>query len=110
LFIRRGLNWFSDKLSGGGASTAELQAQRDKNCADLNGTARYRVPDGLADTTITEVKNRASVSYTAQIRDYVEYAKRKGLVFELWTRPDSHLSGPLKQAIDSGDIIWRQLP
>jgi hypothetical protein len=35
LFIRRGLNWFSDKLSGGGASTAELQAQRDKNCADL---------------------------------------------------------------------------
>src|SRR5262249_14112640 len=36
----------------------------------LSGTAKYRVPDQLTDTALTEVKNTARVSFTNQLRDF----------------------------------------
>lgn len=60
---------------------------------------------------IGEVKNVQSLSYTAQLRDYVGYAQANQLQFDLYVRGSTRLSGPLQQAVDSGSInLWRWLP
>jgi hypothetical protein len=76
------------------------------------GTAKFRVPDQLDDTAqiLREVKNVARLSYTKQLRDYALYAQQKGYTFELITRQTTQLSGPLRAAIERGEIIWRYLP
>lgn len=84
-----------------------------KHIKSLTGTASYRVPDGLTDTAIIEVKNVSKLSYTNQLRDYVAWAKHKGLRFELYVRESTQLSKPLQEAVDRGDIILirvRNLP
>jgi len=74
------------------------------------GAGRYRVPDGLSDTTLSEVKNVGRLSLTAQLRDYASYAQTNGLRFDLHVRPGAELSNPLRDAIDAGIIILRYLP
>ena len=73
----------------------------------ING--RSRIPDGLTEKTLTEVKNVKSLSYTRQLRDFADYAKREGLNFELVVRQTTKLSGPLNNAILNGEIILRYL-
>ena len=76
----------------------------------IPGTNQLRFPDALTDTTLTEVKNVAYQSYTQQLRDYATFAAQNWLDFQLWVRPSTGLSGPLMDAINSGDIILNFIP
>ncbi|HEX6573936.1 MAG TPA: putative toxin [Gemmatimonadaceae bacterium] len=71
---------------------------------------RTRIPDGLTNMVLTEVKNVRSLSYTQQLRDFTSYAQSKGLRFDLWVRKGAELSGPLQQAIRNGAINLRIIP
>jgi Restriction endonuclease fold toxin 7 len=76
------------------------------------GTANYRIPDILDPEAriIGEVKNVSRLSLTAQLRDFIAYAHEHGYDFELYIRRTTQLSGPLKQAVASGQITLRYLP
>jgi hypothetical protein len=71
---------------------------------------RTRVPDGLTNTVLTEVKNVGSLSYTQQLRDFAAYASANGLRFDLWVRPTTQLSGPLAQEVANGAINLLYIP
>lgn len=68
---------------------------------------RARIPDGLTETTLNEVKNVFSLSLTQQLKDDIAYAADHSLKFQLWVRPSTILSPPLKNAIAAGQIIPR---
>ena len=72
----------------------------------LTNTASYRVPDELSSSRkiLSEVKNVASQSYTAQLKDYYLYAKQEGYDFNLYTRTSTKLSGTLQNLINAGEI------
>jgi RHS repeat-associated protein len=74
------------------------------------GTAKYRIPDGLTDNTLSEVKNVAKQRYTKQLQDFAAYAKQSGRTFELYVRPTTRLSPALQEQIRSGNIILKFLP
>jgi len=77
----------------------------------LSDTAAYRIPDELNATTLGEVKNVGSLSYTNQLRDFSAYAQQEGLMFNLYVRGSTTLSGPLQDAVNSGLInLIRNLP
>lgn len=79
--------------------------------AKLTINGRARIPDGLIpEKSLSEVKNVEKLSYTRQLRDYSDYAKSQNLRFDLYTRPTTQLSGPLKQAILNGDINRINIP
>lgn len=71
---------------------------------------RTRIPDGLTNSVLTEVKNVQSLSYTQQLRDFASYARQNGLRFDLWVRPTTELSGPLADEVSSGAINLRFIP
>lgn len=75
---------------------------------DVGGTKR--IPDGLTDSTVSEVKNVGSLSYTRQIRDFEAYAQQSGRTFDLFVRPGARLSGPLRGADAAGRINIREIP
>jgi hypothetical protein len=76
-----------------------------------SGTAAYRIPDELTSTTLGEVKNVSSLSYTSHLRDFADYAKDAGLEFELHVRASTTFSAPLWDAINSGQIkLIKDLP
>jgi len=77
----------------------------DKTPIQWNG--KTLVPDGLTNTTVSEVKNVGDLSFTQQLRDYADFAQQTGRTFNLYTRPNTNLSGPLKEAISKG-LINRQ--
>lgn len=84
---------------------------RPKVAIRIPGSGQVRYPDEyLPNVLLKEVKNVEYQSYTQQLRDYVAFAKAKGIPFELWVRPSTTLSKPLKQAIKNGDIIPKFLP
>ncbi len=68
------------------------------------------VIDGLNCEAVSEVKNDGSQSYTQQLRDSVSYAQANGIRFDLYVRPDTHLTGPLLQAVSDGLINLRFIP
>ncbi len=76
----------------------------------LTGTAKYRIPDKLTSTTLTEVKNVKSLSLTRQLKDFNIYSMQNGLQFQLYTRPTTTFSAPLKSLIDQGSIIVKTIP
>lgn len=71
---------------------------------------RTRIFDGLNGEAVTEVKNVASQSYTQQLKDSITYAQQNGLRFDLYVRPDTYLTGPLRQAIADGVVNLRFIP
>jgi RHS repeat-associated protein len=75
----------------------------------LSGTANYRIPDGLTNTVLSEVKNVGQLSFTNQLRDFASYAQSNGLNFNLYVRPTTQLSGPLQQAINEGQVMLKYL-
>ena len=81
-----------------------------KATVSING--RTRILDGLTDRAVTEVKNVRSLSLTTQIRDNIDYAAQTGRRLDLYVRPDTHLSGPLLEAISgsNGAIRLRFIP
>jgi hypothetical protein len=58
----------------------------------------------------SEVKNVARLSFTQQLRDYSQYAQESKLKFNLYTRPDTVLTGPLQQEVDEGFINQLYIP
>jgi hypothetical protein len=74
----------------------DLGLQHNTSKIVING--RSRVPDFIdeANGVIGESKNVAKLSYTRQLRDYVDKAKEMGTQLELYVRQDTVLSGPLK--------------
>jgi RHS repeat-associated protein len=98
---------------GRAGETAVGIAGNTQRIASATGTAAYRIPDILnpASKVIGEVKNVGSLSYTNQLRDFAGYARANpGWRFDLYVRPTTQLSGPLQQAIASGDIALRFIP
>lgn len=75
---------------------------------DVAGTKR--IPDGLTPSTLSEVKNVGSLSYTRQLRDFEQYARQTGRTFDLYVRPGARLSGPLLNARAAGRINIREIP
>jgi hypothetical protein len=80
----------------------------DKMKIAVNG--RNRIPDGLTNTVLSEVKNVGSLSYTQQLRDFADFAAQNGRQFDLYVRPTTQLSGPLMDAIRAGHINLRYIP
>jgi RHS repeat-associated protein len=78
--------------------------------ARININGRWRVPDGMTTTTLSEVKNVRSLGFTRQLRDYADYATSKGLDFDLYVRPDTQLSQPLVDAVQQGVLNLRYIP
>ena len=69
--------------------------------------SRYRIPDGYDSRRriISEIKNYSgTVSYTAQLRDYVTWAQSQSPPFKIHLYTNAPLSGPLQQVVDSGII------
>ena len=85
----------------------------NKNTKVISGpvSGKNRIPDGLNTDTglISEVKNVKSQSLTSQIKDDIAYAQNNGYDFELWTRPDTHITKPLQNEIDNGNVIQKFL-
>lgn len=80
---------------------------------DVAGTKR--IPDGLTPSTLSEVKNVGSLSYTRQLRDYVQFAQGTGRRVDLYVRggrSPTNLSGPLRDALSdpSVPIRLRRIP
>ena len=84
----------------------EMASGLVKNTQRIYITAtKYRIPDGLdaANKILSEVKNYSgTLSYTAQLRDFVSWSQANGYQMHLYT--NAHLTGPLQQAVDSGLI------
>ena len=76
----------------------------------LSGTAKFRIPDKLTRTTLTEVKNVRYQSLTRQIRDFQMFSTKTGRIFNLYTRPSTKLSKPLQQLINQGLINHKYIP
>lgn len=89
-----------------GEILAETTARKTKLV--INGRTRY--PDGLTDEMLRETKNVKYQTCTRQLRDYLQYAEENDLVFELWVRKSTKISGPLQELIDNGSIILKYIP
>ena len=68
-----------------------------KQPIQVNG--RIRIPDGLTDSTLIEVKNVKYISNTCQLRDFATYAKNTGRTMDLYVRPTTKIA---KTVIDAG--------
>jgi len=53
---------------------------------------------------IVEIKNRAKLSLTSQIRNYVQYGREQNMQLVLVVRHNTHFSAPLETAIASNNI------
>ena len=88
--------------------TGELMSGITKNTShikSLTRTANYRIPDGLDNDRkiLMEVKNYSgTLSYTAQLKDFVAWSQAEGYQMHLYT--NAKLSGPLQQLVNSGAI------
>lgn len=79
----------------------EKLAKIAKNTTKYKVNGRWRIPDGMNSKRrlLQEVKNVKSLSLTSQLKDFMQLSKQLGYTMELYIRPDTYLSGPLKQAI-----------
>lgn len=92
----------------GEAAVKDMYDIGAKSKISVNG--RTRIPDGLTDDVLSEVKNTKKQSYTQQLRDFSDYADSNGLRMDLYTRTNTKLSKPLQDAIESGNINLRTIP
>ncbi len=79
-----------------------------KQTITING--RDRIPDGINETTLSEIKNVKKLSYTQQLRDFADIAAERGLTYDLYVRPSTELTGPLLEAIEAGTINLKFIP
>ena len=92
------------RAAGSAGERAAGIVKNTDHIPSLSDTAAYRIPDELNATTLGEVKNVGSLSYTSQLQDFQAYAQQQGLAFNLYVRGSTTLSGPLQNAVDSGLI------
>ena len=93
-----------DVVAKGKAGEALSGLVKNKEHIDsLTGTASYRIPDGLTDTVLSEVKNYSgTLSYSKQLRDFVLWSQDNKLEMHLYT--NAKLSGPLQQLVNDNVI------
>ena len=75
-----------------------------KNTKSYIVNGRSRIPDGISKRFVQEVKNVKKLSLTSQIKDSIQLADELGKRLQLFIRPDTYLSNPLKQAIKKHKI------
>lgn len=92
------------RAAGSAGERAAGIVKNTDHIPSLSDTAAYRIPDELNATTLGEVKNVGSLSYTQQLQDFQAYAAQQGLTFNLYVRGSTTLSGPLQTAVDDGLI------
>ena len=90
--------------------SSELDSPHNTTKLDVNG--RKRIPDFYDSKAriVAEVKNVDKLSYTRQLKDFVDIAIDNDTTLILYTRKSTTLSGPLQDAIDLGLIEHRFLP
>jgi len=71
---------------------------------------RLRVPDWIKEKKLLEVKNVAKQGWTAQLKDYAEFAKSNKLQFQLYVRSDTELSRKLRKAQAAGQVTIKHIP
>jgi hypothetical protein len=79
-----------------------------KRKIDVNGNKR--IPDGLTDSTLSEVKNVSELSFTKQLQDYANFSQETGRRFDLYVRSSTTLSEPLNKAVASKVVNLRTIP
>ena len=77
----------------------EKLAKIVKNNTKYKINGRWRIPDGTTSKFVQEVKNVKSLSLTSQLKDSIQLASSMGKRLQLFIRPNTYLSGPLRQAI-----------
>jgi len=92
----------------GAAGEASVGITEAKTGIQIGGKMRF--PDRLTATTLEEVKNVGSQSFTRQLRDYLNYSQQTGRQMILHTRPTTTMTGPLRKAIEAGQIIHKTIP
>lgn len=93
-------------------SQLESQAEIVKNTVripSLSGRRKYRVPDELTASAISEVKNVKYQHLSTQIQDYLHFALMTGRDFTLIIAKHTLLSPELEAAIRSGYIKLKVL-
>jgi RHS repeat-associated protein len=94
-----------------GENLAGISQSAKVRIPSATGTAAYRIPDELTDSTLTEVKNVQSLSYTSQLQDFYRYSVANGLNFQLVVRAGTTLSTPLESLTYSPGVnLMRLLP
>jgi RHS repeat-associated protein len=101
---------FIGDIGAAGEEAVGIAANVPKVAIRVPESATIRYPDILTQTTIGEVKNVAKLSFTQQLQDYLAFAQGTGRTFDLYTRPTTGLTGPLQQAISSGQINLKFIP
>ena len=91
------------QLGQAGEVAAGVAGPKKGILGPLSGKMRF--PDDLTKKALKEAKNVKKQGWTAQLKDYAEIAKQKGVPFELWVRESTNLSGPLQAAEARGDVF-----
>jgi len=77
------------------------QSQVTLKSARFQSDFGTRVIDFLSpERGMVEVKNRASLSFERQLRDFAEYALEEGIEFTIVVREGTELTGELQRAVD----------
>lgn len=103
----KGVGMGAVRAAGQAGERAAGIVKNTERIPSLSNTAAYRIPDELGNGVLGEVKNVSRLSYSNQLRDFASYAQQEGLQFNLYVRGGANptrLSGPLQQAVDSGQI------
>ncbi|CAM3529471.1 hypothetical protein XNC1_2917 [Xenorhabdus nematophila ATCC 19061] len=105
----KGAKWASKAGREGEAAVKSVYNIGDKRKISV-GEDRYRIPDGMPDKALNEVKNVKRQGLTRQLKDYSDYAQKERLDFNLFMRPDTKVSKPLQEQIDKGIIKRKDIP
>ena len=74
-----------------------------KHIVSLTQTAAYRIPDGLGNGILHEVKNYSgTLYYTNQLKDFVMYSQANNL--QMYLHTNAKLCGDLQGLVDGGVI------
>jgi hypothetical protein len=99
------------QLGAEGERLSGIDAAAKVRIPSATGTAAYRIPDALTETTLTEVKNVARLGYSNQLQDFAAYASGNGRALNLIVRQNTVLTRGLQDLVDSGEInLIRSLP
>jgi len=69
----------------------------------VNG--RNRIPDGMKDGVLSEVKNVAELRPSPQLRDYAQYARDNGLRMDLYIRRETVIPPRMQEFIKKSGVV-----
>lgn len=106
--VKEGVSALSEARRLGQVGEEAVGISGPKVGVEMGGKVRF--PDRLTATTLEEVKNVKSQSFTRQLRDYLNYSQSTNREMILYTRPNTTLSGPLRKAIEAKQITHKFIP